>query len=167
MLDRCVVLRRLVESSTVDTATKGEEMAEVLFEEIFSVESVDNQHFDKVSRLICKSENFEMQLILDINTDIYPMEAGEKFSLALASKINLDGSQEPEFYTPIRGPTLLDKYKYAMCGKIFDCPDSKVRRGDISVLASFGGLLMELSGDPRNLTKLELDMRVYLLLRPV
>jgi hypothetical protein len=36
---------------------------------------------------------------------------------------------------------------------------------DSSVLSSFGGLLMKLTGDERNLSSLELDQRLYLLMR--
>jgi len=139
----------------------------ILFEEIFLVQEVDSKHFDKVSRLRCKSESFEMNLILDLNTDIYPIDAGTKFSLALASTLRLDGQQEPEFYTKIDSASLLDKYKYAMCGKVFDFAKAPAPSTDISVLVSYGGLLMELTGDPRHLAKLELDSRIYLLLRPV
>lgn len=35
------------------------------------------------------------------------------------------------------------------------------------IFVSYGGLLMSLKGDPRNLQKIELDMRMYLLMRKV
>ncbi len=33
-----------------------------------------------------------MELVLDINSEIYPMELNQKFSMALARTINLDGT---------------------------------------------------------------------------
>ena len=39
--------------------------------------------------------------------------------------------------------------------------------GKVSVTASFGGLLMLLSGDKRSLGELALDQKVYLLVRKV
>eukprot|EP00298_Acanthocystis_sp_HF-20_P008499 c17711_g1_i2.p1 GENE.c17711_g1_i2~~c17711_g1_i2.p1 ORF type:complete len:145 (+),score=33.66 c17711_g1_i2:33-467(+) len=139
----------------------------ILFEDIFTVQQVDDKHFERVSRIECKSENFEMRLVLDVNTSIYPIEPGTKFSLALASTLDLQGNPGPDHYVPIKGPSLLDKYKYVMCGKIFDYVRDTSRGTDITILASYGGLLMELTGDPRNLTKLELDSKIFLLMRPV
>ena len=40
-----------------------------------------------VSRIVCKGQNFEMEMSLDVNTDIYPVEDGDKFMLALASTL--------------------------------------------------------------------------------
>lgn len=37
----------------------------------------------------------------------------------------------------------------------------------VSVFVSFGGLLMKLKGDPAKLSVLEVDSRVYLLMRKV
>lgn len=58
-------------------------MAGVLFEDIFNVKDMDpeGKKFDRVSRLHCESESFKMDLILDINSWLYPMELGDKFRL--------------------------------------------------------------------------------------
>ena len=68
-------------------------MAGVLFEDIFDVKDIDpeGQKFDRVSRLHCESESFKMDLILDINSWIYPMELGDKFRLVLATTLKEDG----------------------------------------------------------------------------
>lgn len=47
----------------------------VLFEDTFTIKSVDNTKFDRVSRIESKSQAFETTLTLDINTDIYPLVA--------------------------------------------------------------------------------------------
>ena len=68
-------------------------MAGVLFEDIFDVKDMDpeGKKFDRVSRLHCESESFKMDLILDINNWIYPMELGDKFRLVLATTLREDG----------------------------------------------------------------------------
>ena len=42
-------------------------------------------------RLHCESESFKMELILDINSWVYPMELGDKFRLVLATTLREDG----------------------------------------------------------------------------
>ena len=68
-------------------------MAGVLFEDIFDVKDIDpeGKKFDRTSRLHCESESFKMDLILDINTWIYPIELGDKFRLVLATTLKEDG----------------------------------------------------------------------------
>jgi DNA-directed RNA polymerase I, II, and III subunit RPABC3 len=74
-----------------------------------------------VSRIFGISENYEMELILDVNVDLYPIEIGARFSLALASTLNIDGTPDEPVYdqSVFQKPTLLDKYEYAMYGKVF------------------------------------------------
>jgi DNA-directed RNA polymerase I, II, and III subunit RPABC3 len=67
-------------------------MADILFEDIFEVKDIDSggKKFLRgkfhliikiiilflVSRIFCESESFKMDLILDVNTQIYPMDLG-------------------------------------------------------------------------------------------
>jgi DNA-directed RNA polymerases I, II, and III subunit RPABC3 len=60
-------------------------------------------------------------------------------------------------------PSLLDDYEYGMCGRVFQYDYKKEHRVD--VFASFGGLLMLLQGDQRDLKSIEMDSRVYCLVR--
>lgn len=68
-------------------------MSSVLFEDIFNVKDMDpeGKKFDRCSRLHCESESFKMDLILDINSWLYPMELGDKFRLVLATTLYEDG----------------------------------------------------------------------------
>jgi len=63
-------------------------------------------------------------------------------------------------------PTLADKYDYVMFGRVFKYKDSSAS-GHIKadVYVSFGGLLMQLTGDPKRLEDLDLDQNIYLLMR--
>lgn len=64
--------------------------------------------------------------------------------------------------------TLMDAYEYVMYGKIFKYKDSsKAGQIKVEVFISFGGLLMQLIGDPKKLETLEVDNNVYLCMRKV
>ena len=47
--------------------------------------------FIPVSRLFCESESFKMDLILDVNTQLYPVSLGDKFRLQLTTSLREDG----------------------------------------------------------------------------
>eukprot|EP01104_Vermistella_antarctica_P009512 TRINITY_DN2452_c0_g1_i1.p2 TRINITY_DN2452_c0_g1~~TRINITY_DN2452_c0_g1_i1.p2 ORF type:complete len:148 (+),score=31.65 TRINITY_DN2452_c0_g1_i1:72-515(+) len=143
----------------------------LLFEDIFDVKDIDKdgKQFEKVSRIAMKGENYEMDLTVDINIDIYPIKHNEKFSIALTSTLSQRGVPDEGFYDQSRKKSLLDRYEYAMHGKIYRYETSGAG-GDsrnVAVFASFGGLLMKLEGDPRNLQGLEMDQQIYFLMRKV
>lgn len=53
-----------------------------------------------VSRLFCESESFKMDLILDVNTQLYPVSLGDKFRLLLTTTLKEDGMpDEGDFLT--------------------------------------------------------------------
>eukprot|EP00243_Klebsormidium_subtile_P012413 TRINITY_DN7554_c0_g1_i1.p1 TRINITY_DN7554_c0_g1~~TRINITY_DN7554_c0_g1_i1.p1 ORF type:complete len:152 (-),score=34.14 TRINITY_DN7554_c0_g1_i1:62-517(-) len=149
------------------TSTEGR--GEIYFEDIFTVtkKDPDGRKFDKVSRLIGVGEQFEMDLILDVNTSLYPLNKDDKFTLALAPKLSLrEGVQDSAFFDQSGEPNLADKYEYVMHGKLYKyAVEERSKKGEIYI--SFGGLLMMLRGDPEQLQKLEQDQRLYLLIRKV
>lgn len=64
--------------------------------------------------------------------------------------------------------SLLDDYDYVMHGKVFKFNDkhkSGVLR--VEVYVSYGGLLMQITGSPKELESMEVDSNVYLLMRKV
>lgn len=85
-----------------------------------------------VSRLVGRSENYEMDLTLDFNAEIYPLKVGEKFSLVLASSLSLEasasvGGVEKKESWRERAPgerDLSDEYEYVMFGKVYRYEDS-------------------------------------------
>lgn len=142
----------------------------LLFEDIFSITQLDpdGKKFDKVSRIVAHSEQFDMDVLLDVNIDIYPLHVGEKFTLALASTLSLDGTLDDGTFDQSRRKSLADKYEYVMYGKVYKCADTDSKGPPkTETYVSFGGLLMCLKGDPNNLRSLSLDQRVYLLMRKV
>jgi len=78
----------------------------------------------KVSRIQGRSENYEMDLTLDVNTEIYPIEIGDKFALMLASSLTLDGNEKAEIWRESLKDSLADDYEYVMYGKVFKYDDS-------------------------------------------
>jgi DNA-directed RNA polymerase I, II, and III subunit RPABC3 len=83
----------------------------------------------------------------------------------LASTLHLDGSPADHFlFVPnSTEPSLADNYEYVMHGRIFDM---KYKKDNVVVIsASFGGLLMRLTGDQRHSANILPDMRLYLLLK--
>ncbi|KAF8369395.1 hypothetical protein HHK36_027275 [Tetracentron sinense] len=145
-------------------------MVELLFEDIFTLHKLDpdGKKFDKVSRIEAWSEQFEMYMQLDVNTEIYPLNVGDKFTMVLAPTLSLDGTPDTGYFTQGGRKSLADKFEYVMHGKLYKISEegsgTKVK---VEIYASFGGLLMMLKGDPSNAANFELDQRLFLLMRKV
>lgn len=72
-----------------------------------------------VSRIEAKSETYDTELTLDVNTEIYPLRSGEKIEVVLTNTLSENG-QEEEGYDPTqslgeRG----NAYEYIMHGTVF------------------------------------------------
>ncbi|CAH2033508.1 unnamed protein product [Thlaspi arvense] len=139
----------------------------ILFEDIFVVDKLDpdGKKFDKVTRVEARSHNLEMFMHLDVNTEVYPMAVGDKFTLAMAPTLNLDGTPDTGYFTPGAKKTLADKYEYIMHGKLYKITERDGKTPKAELYVSFGGLLMLLQGDPAHISHFELDQRLFLLMR--
>ena len=73
----------------------------------------------KVTRFDCHSDASDAELVIDINTEIYPMGHDKRFTLVLASTLSLSNAPSTGVYDQSRAPSLLDDYQYAMHGKVF------------------------------------------------
>ena len=73
--------------------------------------------FFVVSRVFAESESFKMDLILDVNTQLYPIELNEKFRLLLTTTLREDGLPDDGEYD--QGPSLADSFEYVMYGKLY------------------------------------------------
>jgi len=145
-------------------------MAGILFEDIFDVKDIDpdGKKFERVSRLFCESESFKMDLILDVNTQLYPMSLGDKFRLLLTTTLREDGvPDDGDFLTMDQGPSLADAFEYVMYGKVYriEGGEGMGDSGRLAAYVSYGGLLMRLQGDANNLHGFEVDMNVYMLMK--
>ncbi|KAI4131556.1 MAG: hypothetical protein LQ347_002931 [Umbilicaria vellea] len=136
-----------------------------LYEDTFTLTSLNAQKYDRVSRISATSEDASTFLTLDINTELYPCSVGERIHLVLASTLSLDGSKDDRkgWREVGRGETsLADMYDYVCHGKIY-----RFEEGDgenIKVFVSFGGLLLYIEGPYKKLTPLRIEY-VYLLLK--
>eukprot|EP00012_Vannella_robusta_P007607 CAMPEP_0206193654 /NCGR_PEP_ID=MMETSP0166-20121206/6699_1 /ASSEMBLY_ACC=CAM_ASM_000260 /TAXON_ID=95228 /ORGANISM="Vannella robusta, Strain DIVA3 518/3/11/1/6" /LENGTH=150 /DNA_ID=CAMNT_0053610415 /DNA_START=1 /DNA_END=453 /DNA_ORIENTATION=- len=137
-----------------------------LFQEYFTVKDIDKdgKAFDKVSRLHCEGD--DVKLTLDINMDIYPARLNDEFRVTIASTLSPgDTSVEVgEFNPRLEESSLFQENEYIMFGRVFK---TKPEVPNVSIYASFGGLLMQLFGDPGNLkdiVALDSNANIYLLM---
>jgi len=74
----------------------------VLFEDIFDVERLnpEGKKFERVDRLVAKGQTYETDLKLDIANEVFSLKLGDKFTMALASSLRLDGKPDSDYYDP-------------------------------------------------------------------
>lgn len=126
----------------------------LLFDDIFTISAIDKEgkKFDRgtalalrlflsesspfitVSRLYAHSKNYDMDLTLDYNIELFPLEAGQSFALALSSTLQrggaskADGADEEDKEQDVWRPDgkgrrgLEDDYDYVMYGKVRSIP---------------------------------------------
>ncbi|XP_057514798.1 DNA-directed RNA polymerases II, IV and V subunit 8B-like [Actinidia eriantha] len=143
-------------------------MVDVYFDDIIKVDRLDpdGKKFDKVSRIEAQSEEYDMHLQLDVNTEVYPICAGEKFRMALAPTLNLDGSAVTTYVSKDTPKSLADKFEYVMHGLLYKMSEDESGPSvKVTVYMSFGGLQLMLRGDPSHMGKFKLDQRLFLLMR--
>jgi len=183
-----------------------------LHTDIYVVEDVNpgGKKFDKVNRLVCKGQDSQTNLIIDIASVEYSLNKGDRFKMCLSGTLRIDGKPDEDVYnqdgkvralareeaptylvfslwpahintnslahthtTPTSAlaptqraqPSLLDSYEYGMCGRIFR--HDSLEGNIVSVITSFGGLLMQLKGEMRHLIKLRMDSKIYALIKKV
>lgn len=125
----------------------------VVFDDLFTISATDKdgKKFDRggvsrlrmmalgltssnspVSRLFAHSSNYDMELTLDFNAELYPLKSGESFSLVLASSLvrgveggavngtEVDDEKDTHIWRPDgkgrRG--LEEDYEYVMYGRV-------------------------------------------------
>lgn len=94
----------------------------ILFEDAFSVLSVNSQKYERVSRIAATSNDQQISLTLDVNTELYPMNVNDRVQIALALTLNLDGSKDDSKGWRDVGlgeRSLADEYDYVCHGKIY------------------------------------------------
>jgi len=155
----------------------------LVFDDIFTINDIDREgkKFDRVSRLYAHSKNYDMDLTLDYNVELFPLQKEQIFALALASSLARGGGNAGTSGNDVAAEDTDDKdrdvwrpdgkgrrgleedYDYVMYGKVykFDGGTSEI----VTAYASFGGLLMALTGSFRHMTSIVLGDPVYLLMR--
>ncbi|KAF7306676.1 DNA-directed RNA polymerases I, II, and III subunit RPABC3 [Mycena indigotica] len=152
----------------------------IVFDDIFTINAIDKEgkKFDRVSRLYAHSKNYDMDLTLDYNIELFPLKNDDSFAMALASSLarggpqsgaGADGAADEDKDRDVWRPDgtgrrgLEEDYDYVMYGKVykFDSGTSEI----VTAYASFGGLLLSLTGSYRHMTSIVLGEPVYLLMR--
>ncbi|PFH54625.1 hypothetical protein AMATHDRAFT_176 [Amanita thiersii Skay4041] len=149
----------------------------IVFDDIFTINAIDKEgkKFDRVSRLYAHSKSYDMDLTLDYNVELFPLRVDDSFALALASSLSRGGAtgvntedvddKDRDVWRPDgKGHRGLESdYDYVMYGKVykFDGGTAEI----VTAYASFGGLLMSLTGSFRHMTGIVLGDPIYLLMR--
>jgi len=100
-----------------------------LFEETFTIININDEKYDRVSRLSLESEDLQTAMTLDINSELYPCNKGEKLQIMLATSLALDGTKEEKGWRDVGRPgqdheaTLADMYDYVCHGKLYKFED--------------------------------------------
>ncbi len=104
--------------------------------------------------------------MLDVNTDIYPIEIEDRLIVSLTRHLESDSKVDDGYYDPTARYPEMDKYDYVVYGKLYDY---KPEKNKVSIYVSFGGLLMKLTGVQSIIDsiipKAESDINLYLLMR--
>ncbi|KAJ2810778.1 DNA-directed RNA polymerases I, II, and III subunit RPABC3 [Coemansia furcata] len=176
MLDVAATLE-LVHASLNPATTAGDKRDNILFSDTFDIKDLDKdgKKFDRVSRVDARSQTHDMSLILDINSELCRLDAGDKFKLTLASSLSLSDVKEPaafgkgeanwRAYVNGEERSLADDYEYVMFGRVYRYDNASGSK--VSAFVSFGGLLACLEGDIRHLQNFVVGDSVYLLLKVI
>jgi hypothetical protein len=117
-----------------------------LFEDRFKVDKIDPDNktpFRNVSRvhLISYSDKQNRRFIeVDINIQIYPVSITDSFLIKVT---NCDHIKNVYSQEEINKPSEKDSYDYVMYGVVFEIEE---KNNELVIYASFGGLLMRVSG---------------------
>ncbi|CAF9925802.1 MAG: DNA-directed RNA polymerases I, II, and III subunit RPABC3 [Alectoria fallacina] len=94
-----------------------------LFSDTFTLTSINAQKYDRVARLAAHTENGDTSLTLDVNTELFPCNLGDRLQILLASTLSLDGSKDDDgkgWRDVGRGEaSVADEYDYVCHGKIY------------------------------------------------
>lgn len=112
------------------------------FEETFHITNVNNDKYDRVSRLTGQSTDKLLDMTLDINHELFPVQEGENISIVLATTLALDGSKPDSNSTQWRDvgkqghATLADMYDYVCYGKNYRIAEHPEQQGVLYVFSS-------------------------------
>jgi DNA-directed RNA polymerase I, II, and III subunit RPABC3 len=102
-----------------------------VFEETFTINSIDSVKYDRVSRLSCTSSDGALAMTLDINHELFPCTVNEAINLVLATTLNIDGKVDEGAETAWRNvgrqgtATLADMYDYVCFGRNYRFEDAE------------------------------------------
>mmetsp|Transcript_15696 Transcript_15696/g.16285 ORF Transcript_15696/g.16285 Transcript_15696/m.16285 type:complete len:148 (-) Transcript_15696:124-567(-) len=141
----------------------------IYFEDTLVINHLDKNGkvFDKITRVEGVTSDSNCNIILDVNTDVYKVSKDKLYSILLTKSLYPDGTTSNTFNyeTYLKKNSLLENYEYVMNGKVFKLTEEL--HAKVTVHISFGGLIMGITGDPTYVSSLNLDERVYFLMKRV
>ena len=131
----------------------------LLFEDRLTIESIDEEKYENISRVGGKTAVYDIALELDINSTLFPVGKNEVVFLALYSVEVIPDMQarDNEF------EAIINSWDYVVYGKIFK--QSEETNSRTIIFISFGGLLMSLCSDKALLSNFLIGQRVFLMLK--
>tara|TARA_A100001035_G_scaffold225506_1_gene186400 strand:- start:193 stop:648 length:456 start_codon:yes stop_codon:yes gene_type:complete len=137
----------------------------ILFEDTFDVRSLNDngKKFERVDRLHCRGTTYDVDMVVDVNSELFKTPPNSKIVVALATTLSLSGAPDDGLYNPASGPTLADPYDYVMHGRVYSV--KLIENHSIEVQASFGGLLFRLKGEQAYLSAFVMDQQFFILMR--
>lgn len=95
-----------------------------LFAATFTVSDINFDKYDRVARVFANSEDGEIYMHLDINTDLFSCTVLDRLHILLSSTLSLDGVKDDVKggWRELRsgeGLSLADEYDYVCHGKIY------------------------------------------------
>eukprot|EP01017_Pseudomicrothorax_dubius_P000750 TRINITY_DN0_c2524_g1_i4.p1 TRINITY_DN0_c2524_g1~~TRINITY_DN0_c2524_g1_i4.p1 ORF type:complete len:153 (+),score=35.00 TRINITY_DN0_c2524_g1_i4:35-493(+) len=130
----------------------------------------EGRFFNKVSRIEAVSQLNNLQMSLDVNFVIYPMEKNEYYEIHISTTLGGDMTNSPFFSEEdFERTNYMDEFDYVVHGKIFKIYQDKPGNpsSELCVVASFGGLLMNLKGPASSLKGFPHDARIFLLIKKI
>ncbi|KAJ6379358.1 hypothetical protein OIU76_016061 [Salix suchowensis] len=148
----------------------------------------DGKKYDKVSRIVARSENKDLYMLLDVHTEIYPIEEKSRYLVLLTETLNADGTlvgphnaqNEQRLLNALSlfgiAPSSIQilisnhpkktSFEYVTHGKLYKI-DKEGSGADfkLEIYISFGGLQLLLRGDPKSLARFQLDKNYFMLMR--
>ncbi|PKI85534.1 Rpb8p [Malassezia vespertilionis] len=136
-----------------------------LFDTQFVVKAIDPD--GKLSRIIANSPTLDMNLSLDIMTEVYPVHVGQQLTFQLVNSLRRDKGDTEADAAADHDAWRNDQVGRNDLSSDFDYVFKYDERSteQVTVYASFGGLLMALTGSFRHLSKITVGANVYLLVR--
>jgi DNA-directed RNA polymerases I, II, and III subunit RPABC3 len=137
----------------------------ILFEDTFDVRSLNDngKKFERVDRLHCRGTTYDVDMVVDVNSELFSVTANNKIVVALASTLSLHGAPDDGLFNPVQGPSLADPYDYVMHGRVYSI--KHLENQNIEIQASFGGLLFRLKGEQAYLANFTMDQQFFILVR--
>ena len=95
-----------------------------LFEETFSINDINSEKYDRVSRLSGLSTDGSLKMTLDINTELFNVAVGDNINMVLATTLRLDGTKdEKPWRDNDKESSLADMFEYVCYGKNYRFED--------------------------------------------